>query len=653
LVVITADRPQTTVFLKEKIMKHLLLSATLLLFSSSLIAQLHVQPNPSSSTDSYVYANDVVLYVHQDVSLVNNTNDATTNASIYLRGDAQLIQGDKAASLNTGTGKLSVWQRGYANAFDYNYWASPVGVANATTGNTNAGIARIFDVQDQQTTPHVTHSLQQVSIGGLNGIPSGSTFGTNLRVSSRWIYTMRAMSGYGNWIYIGNVNSLAAGQGFTMKGTGTTGAAAVAHDQLYDFRGRPNDGNISVVVAGTTSAPQETLTGNPYPSALDMEAFLMHPSNNNILGSAFYWDQNRETNSHYINAYEGGYGSWQPAGGITIPEGGTSGTVARPVYLMYNGSGVPVGLPTGMLGDSIQRRFAPIGQGFMVRGIAPGTANFTNSMRVYVPQSTSAYSIFRNPGASSLSASSGGVVVPPPAPEYVYPTLRFSVEVNDSYARDMVMMFAEESTKGEDRGYDSRHPLVIPAGDAFWKLEDLTAPFVIQTRPFDEYDVIPLGIKTKNGANSFKVKVVEAHNFTNNMYLFDLQNNHYQRLGLNDDATINYSGGAGTITNRFFIVFRRGIQDDNIPTKIAEMNIDFFQNNRLSQLEVYNPDVIDIKTAWVFDMSGKKVIEEKNLGMQRSYSFSTANLSSGVYMVVLTTVDDLVVDYKVTVHNKN
>ncbi len=643
-------------------MKHLLLSATLLLFSSSLFAQLHVQPNPTTSTDSYVYANDVVLYVHQGVSLNVNNNNPDTRASVYLRGDAQLIQGTNDLSTNTGNGHLSVWQRGWANAFDYNYWASPIGNPNdAVIGNTRFGIPRIFDVQeDTPGTLHKTRSFQQSSTSSLNGdahIVGDPAHNIPLRVSNRWIYTMRAQSGYANWIYIGSQNGLtgtglAAGEGFTMKGTGTTGAAAVAHNQLYDFRGKPNDGNISVLVAGTVADPQETLTGNPYPSALDMAAFLDVSANPNIQGTAYYWDQNRTTNSHYITAYQGGYGAWVPLGGVTIAPSGTSGTYTVPVYQMADGSGTPI---PGNVGGGIyvERRFAPIGQGFMVKGIASGTANFNNSMRIYVPQSTSAYSNFRNPGNGSSFLSAGAVVTPPPAPEYVYPTLRFNVEINDSYARDMVMMFSEESTKGEDRGYDGRHPSVIPAGDAFWKLEDETAPFVIQTRPFDEMDVIPLGIKTKNGANSFKVKVVEAHNFNRNMYLYDLQNNQYQRLGLNDDAIINYSGGAGTITNRFFIVFRRGIQDVNIPTKIAEMNIDFFQNNRLSQLEVYNPEVIDIKTAWVFDMSGKKVIEEKNLGKQRSYTFSTANLSSGVYMVVLTTVEDLVIDYKVTVHNKN
>src|SRR5690606_20035612 len=136
----------------------------------------------------------------EGIDLLVNTNNPETQASIYLRGDSQLIQGDKGSSLNTGNGHLSVWQRGYANAFDYNYWASPVGNPNdPASGNTRFGIPRIFDVRDDGSDNlHVTRSTQQVTTTFLNGeysnVPAGMD-GT-LRVSSRWIYTLRNSNDY-------------------------------------------------------------------------------------------------------------------------------------------------------------------------------------------------------------------------------------------------------------------------------------------------------------------------------------------------------------------------------------------------------------------------------------------------------------------------
>ncbi len=630
-------------------MKHLLLSASLLLVASNLTAQSDLHVSPNGATDSYIYANDVVLYVENDINLVEN-NTVDTQASIYLRGDAQLIQGDKLASQNSGTGSISVWQRGWANAYDYNYWASPVGIPAGAAGNTNFGIERIFEVRnDGSDNLEPTRSTPQNTIFGLNGVKSSVPDGDDntLRVSRRWIYTMRAQSGYSNWIFIGQNPNLVVGEGFTMKGTGLPGQVGNAHDQLYDFRGRPNDGNISITVAHNGgSMGEETLTGNPYPSALDMAEFLLN--NPDIDATAYYWDQNRATNSHYIEAYQGGYGSW-------IPGGGAAGTYAVPTFIMYDGSGNPLPGDVG-LGTPVQRRYAPIGQGFMVRGDASisgtGTATFTNSMRRHVALGAGNLSEFRNNSGSSFSASSGSVTLPP-EPGFNFPTLRFHVEINDLYVRDMVMIFSSETTKGKDRGWDAKHPSIVNSGDAFWKLEDETAPYVIQSRPFDEYDVIPLGLRVRNGNTNFVVKVAESHNFNNNMYLYDLVNNQYQRLDSENKAVITHNGTAGKIEDRYFIVFRRGIQDEQIPQKITEMNLDFFQNNKLSQLEVFNPETIDIKSASVYDMAGKLMIHEKNLGKQNTYTFSTANLSSGVYLVKLVTQDDIIVDYKVTVHNKN
>lgn len=655
-------------------MKHLLLSAALLLFASNLVAQLHVRPNPSNSTDSYIFANDVVLFVNDEIGLqLNNTEE--TQASIYLRGDAQLIQGDKGASLNTGNGMLSVWQRGTTNAFDYNYWASPVGNPNlGTPGNSRFGIPWFYDVQEGSITNtlHLTHSIGQNFTTSLDGVPSDREAGlpSDLQISRRWIYTMRANTGYSQWIAINQQNGsgtsgLAAGEGFTMKGTGTLAndgsAYHYAHNQLYDFRGRPNDGDITITVGHNGTSFMETLTGNPYPSALDLAAFFNDPDNNDVEAAAYYWESDPTVNSHVITDQQGGYGVWQPGGTTTVPPelgGGLAGTYTPAIFIMYDGFGSPIGGEVGT-GNHYERRFAPIGQGFMVRGhssigSSTGTVTFKNTMRRHVRQGAGTFSEFRNTGsdASSLSSSVGAITLPD-EPAYIHPMLRFHVGVNDSYVRDMVLMFNPETTKGADRGWDSKHPLVIAAGDAYWVLENETDPYVIQTRPFDEFDIIPLGIRKGNGNVSYKVKVAESIGFNNRMYLFDLQNNIYQRLDIDNIAQINLNGPAGNIENRFYIVFRRNIQDQNIPLEAPEMNLNVFQNNPLSKLQVSNPDMYDIKNASVYDMRGRLVISENNLGKVSRYEFSTAGLSSGVYMVVLTTKDNQMLDYKVTIHNRN
>jgi hypothetical protein len=80
--------------------------------------------------------------------------------------------------------------------------------------------------------------------------------------------------------------------------------------------------------------------------------------------------------------------------------------------------------------------------------------------------------------------------------------------------------------------------------------------------------------------------------------------------------------------------------------------VDFFQNNTVGQLEVSNPKGYNIKNAYVFDMSGKMVINRNNIGTEQNFTFPTSNLSDGVYLVKLTTEDNIDINYKITIHNK-
>jgi hypothetical protein len=73
-----------------------------------------------------------------------------------------------------------------------------------------------------------------------------------------------ASSGYTKLGKVGSSSAINAGEGFTMKGTSGTNTTTVnlvqnnPGEQRYDFRGKPNDGTISITVLNL----QFTLTGN-------------------------------------------------------------------------------------------------------------------------------------------------------------------------------------------------------------------------------------------------------------------------------------------------------------------------------------------------------------------------------------------------------
>lgn len=626
-------------------MKNLLLLSALLLFSFSTTAQLYVTPNGTS--DSYVYVNDEVLFVEQDLNLVENTNDPDTKASIYLRNDAQLIQG-ATASANSGDGLLSVYQDSHSDSYDYNFWGSPVGNPNlGPNGNVNFGVFRLYDPNT------ATQSDQTLTTAALNGIAS-----PNLTISRRWLYKRLPGTGY-QPIY--NSDAVNPGLGFTMKGVGVSAPGGSpfndAMNQTYDFRGRPNNGNISVPVL----ANESTLAGNPYPSALDLNLVFNDPDNVEIQEFRF-WDEDRSINSHNYIDNKGGYGTWIPGPDPYV----TGGVYALPMFLNYDASGNPSGGSAGS-GQATERLFAPIGQGFNIFADATGDGQiiFKNSHRVFVKESAANNSEFRTPmingqivtfdESPTQPSTTGETVTGETNTEYP-PTLRINAVFGDSHFRELVLMLWPESTDGYDRGLDARHPMDGATAEAFWPIGDDQnfEPYVIQTVPYDTGKQVPINFVIDQ-TTVVELSAYEEINLPSRAYLLDAATGVHQEV--TGGHTANITLHPGNYDGRYYIVFRGGPALTPPPAPLtrtpeAQANVDFFQNNSIAELEVSNPEGYDIKNARIFDMSGKMVLNESNIGNSTRFSFSTATFSDGVYIVKLTTVDDITIDYKITVYNK-
>jgi hypothetical protein len=608
----------------------------------SVNAQLYVTPNATSSTDTYVFVDDEVIFVEQGINLVENVNDPSTEASIYLRNDGQLIQG-ASNTANSGTGYISIYQDSQADAYDYNFWCSPVGGV-ISTGNRNFGMARMYDQVD------ITESTRAFTTPASNG------FSAPLTISRKWLYrwdpyTQRYLPNYAG-------ATVPPGYGFTMKGTDVTAAGVPeTQNQLYDFRGRPNNGDIVLPIQMGVAARDGiiynyTFAGNPYPSALNLHAVFNDPDNVEI-DSFKYWDEDRTINSHLFVDNKGGYGTYLP--GATETD---AGTYTVPTFLNYDSSGAPSGGSTGT-GSSFQRLNAPVGQGFMVmvNDIGDGFISIKNSHRRYIKEGAGNNSEFRNPLSNDDSAIvPGGGNTNANLP----PQIRVQTFFGDNdHMRDMVLLFNPLSTDGFDRGMDATHPMDATIAEAYFKIGSSTDTYknlVIQTVPFEPTKRVPIAFSLEE-KTKFYVNVAEQINTPfEKAYLFDNVAGTYQEITNGRDA--GQLLPAGTYEDRFYIVFRGDFQDrgQNDPLVVAQNelqeNVEFFQNNPNAELQVSNPEGYDIKALHIFDMSGKLVLTQENLGTQRRLSFPTANFSDGVYLVKLTTVDNFAIDYKITVFNK-
>lgn len=640
-------------------MKNLLLFSTLLLTTAGVFAQLTVKPT-SGGADSYIYVNDEVVFVTQEINLTRNGTANNQEASIYLRNNGQLIQGNPSA-LNSGDGQLSVQQNTpETNAWAYYYWCSPVTHPALAAGNRSFGVQHLYEPQPGIS---LTAAQQAAITTGRDGTMGPMT------ISTRWLYTHRfpGTEAEGNYQRMNGNNAAPAGYGFTMKGVGLT---APGGDVTYEFRGRPNSGTFSIPVAAPVlGVGQMTLAGNPYPSALDLNQ-LFYDSGNEELGELWYYDEDRTVNSHYYSQKPFGYGVWTPGpqdldGNLrdNFPEGAY---VAGPFYI-WNSAGNQGGTTGGTPNNDQNKRYAPIGQGIMFvgttfGGLSDGYVNIRNTQRIFIKEDT-AGSVFQRPEGDSgsqinLPNDTGLSTAAETAREnYRTPIMRIWSIFDEAVTRDMVIAFYDQATDGYDRGLDGLSAQDLKT-DAYFPIGDDNnrKPYVINGIKFDQNKQVPISFKIQN-QSKLDIKVVEeVKKPYNNAYIFDRVENTYQQITGGMSATFNLP--TGTYDNRFFVVFRSPNVKRDIPqTELNEKlivteNVTFFQNNPLQQLEISNPEGYVIKSALVYDMNGKLVIQEKNLGDQTKYSFYTGNLSDGVYLVKLMTADDIAIDYKAIVHNK-
>ncbi|WP_424493414.1 T9SS type A sorting domain-containing protein [Salinimicrobium sp. GXAS 041] len=607
-----------------------LFSLILTLFMVNIcFSQLTVKPTASGKSN-FLYVKDELLFVEGPVGLYKNTGNPNTEASLYLREEAQLLQGESGNTFNHGDGLLSVFQEGTSNAYDYNYWSSPVG--NDFLSNGLFGISMLFAPESE------TKSSQAISVNTLDGTAHP------LKISSQWLFVYTGTS-YTDWQHVGNQTIIQAGHGFTMKGVNGKDPTVVngrennpGNSQRYDFRGRPHNGNILLFTTPGTNM----LIGNPYPSALDLSLFLLENSGtgtltttcygeitrkNAISGVAYFWDSKENGTSHSLDQYVGGYGAFSPVDPCT------AGIYVKPIFKKYGGgSPQPPGLPASKHYD---RRFSPIAQGFMVKGTTNNTLEFKNKHRVYRKEGN--YSDFKN--ASNKASGDTREIVE-------IPQILFDVSLNDAYVRQLSLAFWPTATSKTDAAMDAAAYNLAPTDVGFLQDEK---NYVIDIRPFDENEEIPLFLKVEKEDASISISVKELQNFSpSNIYLYDSFLDIYHAIKEN---SFELELEPGIYHSRFKITFLNKKEIPVVDDEIVYEEVVIFQNNNQSQLEIINTALIPLSEVTVFDLSGKQVFHKKLSSETDFMSFGTAHLRNSVYLVKILNHDGSIKTQKISVRN--
>jgi hypothetical protein len=613
------------------------------IFACANAQDLYVAPS------SYVFVQDEVIFVNDDIQL------EATDSNIYLRGDAQLLQ--NSDTKNSDIGELSVYQQQTTGIYEYNYWSSPVGVGvdNTTKANANFAISNLH----QPDAPNVNSNVSSITYGTIGGYNS-----TASQIAYYWLWKLEAADGYNGWSPVSNYSSAEAGLGFTMKGSPTS-------NNTIDFRGRPNTGTItrSCLYNSGNDNPNYgidgqvyTLTGNPYPSAIDLLLFLNNPTNTSSLdGSVYFWEQ-KNVGSHYLSDYEGGYAVWTPiTGNPTDP--GLYAVATFGNYDIFGESNSPTSGTSDDYTGPFTRRFAAIGQGFLVKSdisTTGGNFQFDNSMRVYMPEAvskTTAGSQFgresnQSQNTSSRVMSHNGMnylnILENPE---VIPQIKIHTRINDTYYRENVLAFNHSKDNNYNKYGDALSASLLKS-DTYFIADNYE--LVIKSIAYDIDAKIPFGFNAKNQTNTYSVTINSMKDVSEDIevFVYDKELETYNDI---KNGTFDISLPEGEYNDRFEIVFRDTSREilGEILDNEAEVtgSFDVYQNNTSNQFIIKNPQSHIVKSFIMYDVTGKMIFNKQNLGNELEYSFPTNNLSSGTYITKITTNQNFEITKKVIVNN--
>ena len=569
-------------------------------------------------TDEEITDSELTIGANGGSHKLNISNYLKLDGKIDLENESQLIQGDGSLLAVDSKGYIERDQQGTENSYTYNYWSSPVSLRNNTANNVAFSVADVLRDGSDVAPKAINFAYNYAHADGELTDPR--------KIATYWIWKFVNLSNeYANWEWVGSSNNLNVTEGYTMKGT--SGSSQIMDDQNYTFRGKPNNGDlIHTTFPGTFDSSNEafiTLTGNPYLSALDADAFIddnINTGTNSITGTLYFWEH-WSNNTHYVGDYQGGYAIYTKAGGTkstSHPDVDQGGVGNKPA----------------------PGQFIPVGQGFFVTQAhdddgngnltnpSSGDVLFKNSQRVFEIENGNAESVFtRNASSSSNSSEST---------ENLKERIWLGFESSTGYYRQLLTAFLDGATDSIDMGYDGQMIDQLPT-DAYF-IQDET-PFSITA--FGEFNVdreIPIAviIDAAEGGMTQKIMIDSLSNISSDkqVLLKDNLTNTYHDLRA---GAFEFNLDAGEYNNRFSLVFKEGqvldVNNEVLPVK----GIKIFMNNPTSEVVIKNTESTMINKTILYNILGQTMNTWTHKNIQQEISLPINNLSTGVYIVQVET----------------
>ena len=526
------------------------------------------------------------------------------DGTINLEGESQLVQTEGSILDEASAGYLDRDQQGTENSFNYNYWTSPVSLIQ-TANNSGYKISEVLLDGTDPLQPKV------INFNYNHTWADGSYTGAK-RISSYWLHTFKGTAdNYFEWHQFEETELLSPGIGYSMKGT--KGYVPLNNKQNYTFRGKPNNGDITVSV-GTD---QNLLTGNPYPSAIDAYQFIDDNAivDKNFNGSIYFWDHFGKEDTHYLEEYVGGYAVMNKSGSVSS---------ASSIDSRINNNNTS--------NDEKPGQYIPVGQAFFINTIGatnPQSITYKNKYRAFVPESTDDSHFHMqedlNPKKTKENKS------------YKTDTrykIRLKFESPKGYHRQILVAADANTSKGFDLGYDA--PLIENnVEDMYWMIGD--TEFVIQGVPnFNLDQVLPIGIKISE-PGEFTIKIDELENIRSDfkIYLKDLKTEEY--FNISEKPYTTTTEETGYFNDRYEVVFREpfiAIPEEEEKDLIEDPALSLQYYKDTDEIALLNPDRMAVDFVELYSISGQKIKSFRDIPTRESILLSIEQkLSSAVYIV--------------------
>lgn len=559
----------------------------------SIIIVNHNITSATNLTNLGLFINSSKNVVISNDSKLQNDWYLKLDGKIDLQGRSQLVQTADSDLEPTSSGSLERDQQGTKNIFNYNYWSSPVGPINAGSNNNNYTVGAVFKDGTDAANPTSINW-----IGGYNGTP-----GTPISLARYWIYKFQNVSNaYANWTQILNTGTLAPSQGFTLKGSGTAAA-----NQNYTFIGKPFNGTITNPIA----ANNLNLSGNPYASAIDANAFI-NDNASSTNGTLYFWEHYTTNNTHNLAGYQGGYATRNLTGG-TVP--------VSPALISGLGSST-----------RIPGRFIPVGQGFFIGGnTTGGNIVFKNSQRRFIKEANMNSNVmFRNSVSILTDVENND---DDSYAEDLFLKIRLGYTSQNNYHRQVLLGFMNENaTSGLDYGYDG---ILFDEQTNDMAFLHGTKKLMIQGDGyFNTNNVYPVVVKS-NVAGTVKFMIDGLENFDSEqaIYIYDNDTNTYHDIR---NEMFEVAIPVGENSSRFSLRFTQETLSMN-ENAITEINITHVQNGNLLTINNESLD-ITVKKIDLFNIIGQFIVNwDVENEEQQKIQIPIQNLSSGTYIAKIQT----------------